>query len=195
MDTAAYPRAGDQPKKRKLTFTEIITVVVLLFVLGAILMPVFASSGRSPYRSRCLSNVKQLTVASLIYASDNNDVMPFLADRINREHLNDATGITYEDLIQPFHKQGQEIYKCPEDFNAQESPVAGKSYFEAYGTSYHFRPIHSQLKSFGSAPEAAQTIFILEADVFHETKGVRRRYAGYYDGHAKYTREAEIFKK
>lgn len=65
-------------------------------LLAAILFPVFATTGR-PYRSPCLSNVKQLSVGMIIYGDDNDAFPP-------RDQWVDAT--------YPYTKSW-ELYRCP----------------------------------------------------------------------------------
>jgi prepilin-type processing-associated H-X9-DG protein len=50
-------------------------VLVLLAFVGALLYPVFASS-REARKSVCLSHLKQLATASIIYQADHNELFP-----------------------------------------------------------------------------------------------------------------------
>ncbi len=96
-------RTGGTSEKVKisgLTALEIIVIVFILIVLAAVLYPAF--TGGRPYggglRTRCLSQVKQLALANLMYATDYDDRMPY-RDR-------------WMDDIYPYHKN-MGIEHCP----------------------------------------------------------------------------------
>ena len=69
MDTPASPEA------RRFTLTQgVITCVVIALVL-LILAPVYTSDGRRSLKTRCISNMKQLTTSQLIYAADFDEAI------------------------------------------------------------------------------------------------------------------------
>lgn len=69
MDTPASPEA------RRFTLTQgVITGVVIALVL-LILAPVYTSDGRRSLKTRCISNMKQLTTSQLIYAADFDEAI------------------------------------------------------------------------------------------------------------------------
>lgn len=62
--------------RRGFTLIELLVVIAIIAILAAILFPVFARAKNAAKRSECLSNVKQLTTAALMYAGDNNEKVP-----------------------------------------------------------------------------------------------------------------------
>jgi len=55
------------------TLIELLVVIAIIAVLMAILMPALHRAREQGQRATCLSNVKQLTLAWILYAQDNED--------------------------------------------------------------------------------------------------------------------------
>jgi prepilin-type N-terminal cleavage/methylation domain-containing protein len=63
--------------KRAFTLIELLVVIAIIAILAAILFPVFAQAKAAAKKTSSLSNVKQLSTGSLMYASDNDDLFMF----------------------------------------------------------------------------------------------------------------------
>ncbi len=59
------------------TLIELLVVIAIIAILAAILFPVFARARDKALANSCLANVKQLGLAVLAYASDNNAKLPW----------------------------------------------------------------------------------------------------------------------
>jgi prepilin-type N-terminal cleavage/methylation domain-containing protein len=59
--------------KRAFTLIELLVVIAIIAILAAILFPVFAQAKAAAKKTQSLSNVKQLNLASLMYAGDSDD--------------------------------------------------------------------------------------------------------------------------
>lgn len=55
---------------------ELLLVVVIIVLLAALLLPAFARARESSRRTACAQNLRQLSLSLLIYANDNQDVLP-----------------------------------------------------------------------------------------------------------------------
>jgi prepilin-type N-terminal cleavage/methylation domain-containing protein/prepilin-type processing-associated H-X9-DG protein len=62
--------------KSGFTLIELLVVIAIIAILAAILFPVFAKAREKARQSSCLSNVKQTTLAVLMYAQDNDEGLP-----------------------------------------------------------------------------------------------------------------------
>jgi prepilin-type N-terminal cleavage/methylation domain-containing protein len=63
-------------RNRGFTLIELLVVIAIIAILAAILFPVFARAREAARKATCLSNVRQITLACLMYANDYDDVLP-----------------------------------------------------------------------------------------------------------------------
>ncbi|NLC58055.1 MAG: prepilin-type N-terminal cleavage/methylation domain-containing protein [Armatimonadetes bacterium] len=87
------------------TLIELLVVVAIIAILAAILFPVFARARENARRSCCLSNLKQLAQATLMYGQDYDDRLPVGLTQGN-PLLNVVQGLW------PY-VQNREVFYCP----------------------------------------------------------------------------------
>ncbi|MCD6362216.1 MAG: DUF1559 domain-containing protein [Armatimonadetes bacterium] len=93
--------------KRGFTLIELLVVIAIIAILAAILFPVFAKAREKARQTSCLSNVKEMGLAILMYAQDYDEHMIMYVD----------SGYTWSTMawwlvIDPYIKN-QQIRTCP----------------------------------------------------------------------------------
>lgn len=63
-------------QKRAFTLIELLVVIAIIAILAAILFPVFAQAKKAAKKTASLSNVKQMSTATMIYLQDYDDTFP-----------------------------------------------------------------------------------------------------------------------
>lgn len=62
--------------KRAFTLIELLVVIAIIAILAAILFPVFAQAKLAAKKTADLSNLKQLSLAAIMYTNDYDDTLP-----------------------------------------------------------------------------------------------------------------------
>jgi prepilin-type N-terminal cleavage/methylation domain-containing protein/prepilin-type processing-associated H-X9-DG protein len=99
------------------TLIELLVVIAIIAILAAILFPVFAQAREKARSTQCLSNLKQVGVATRMYTQDYDEVLVPLY--LYSSHPSDgtlATGAPYlqwfPDLLLPYVKNNG-VFVCP----------------------------------------------------------------------------------
>ncbi|MCW5943399.1 MAG: type II secretion system protein [Fimbriimonadaceae bacterium] len=103
--------------RRAFTLIELLVVVAIVAILAAILFPVLAQVKGAAKKTACLLNGRQIGIAFLMYAADNDDHLPF--GSFPRRDL------SWTHQCQPYVK-GRALFRCPEDRSTNwDRPVPG----------------------------------------------------------------------
>lgn len=159
------------------TLIELLTVIAIIGILTAIIVPVVGSVRQTARRAACSSNLRQIAAASMLYAQDNGNRLPLVlgpeawgderrwAPRLQR-YLSAAAAKS----VDPFS-----VFLCGSDDVARTSAVAGDSTACSYGLnirvhvsgnvnntrekSFSLIANPSRLALFGEAWYSANTVF------------------------------------
>jgi prepilin-type N-terminal cleavage/methylation domain-containing protein len=99
------------------TLIELLIVIAIIALLAAILFPVFSRARESARRSSCLSNMKQLGAATLMYTQDYDETM-FGNDSLDegagmtKGFMDDAAVRNWPKSLYPYVKNLR-VYICP----------------------------------------------------------------------------------
>src|SRR5262245_28914025 len=93
-------------RTRGFTLIELLVVIAIIAILAAILFPVFAQAREKARMANCLSNVKNLAHAILMYSQDYDECMPAGSRSIN------GVGLRWGGQIQPYVRN-LAIFTCP----------------------------------------------------------------------------------
>ena len=143
-------------RARGFTLIELLVVIAIIAILAAILFPVFAKAREKARQTSCLSNTKQLTLATLMYISDwDEQIMPthystytpagkgtYNLDTPSCQNRRGASAVQIPSMIQPYVRNAG-IFTCPswstrktcrQDF---PEPITQWSYTWLEGSPWH----------------------------------------------------------
>jgi prepilin-type N-terminal cleavage/methylation domain-containing protein/prepilin-type processing-associated H-X9-DG protein len=125
------------PVRRGFTLIELLVVIAIIAILAAILFPVFAKAREKARQASCMSNLKQLTLAALMYISDADGCGPVTNPKC---WGNNPGGMWWFAAIYPYVKNTQ-VYQCPSmalGWNGVQCvtnpPCSGMGYMSFNGT-------------------------------------------------------------
>ena len=142
--------------RRGFTLIELLVVIAIIAILAAILFPVFAKAREKARQSSCLSNVKQLMLATLSYTQDYDEMLPGYA---YRNCPTDAD--QWFEVIAPYLKNTQ-ILACP----------SVKTLNPGYGWNYRWisygvqDPVYT-VTSLGELTAPAETVILSDSNQYY----------------------------
>jgi prepilin-type N-terminal cleavage/methylation domain-containing protein/prepilin-type processing-associated H-X9-DG protein len=71
-----HPAAPGPRPGRGFTLVELLVVVAVLIIIAALLFPVFSQARESARRARCISNLRQISLAMSMYIDDHDGILP-----------------------------------------------------------------------------------------------------------------------
>ncbi len=162
--------------KKGFTLIELLVVIAIIAILASILFPVFNNAMEKARQTQCLSNMKQLGLAFMMYTQDNNQCLPVISTAAVNAYgdngdctecydghwrvpaggqamIDWAKIYSYRAQLNPYVKNGS-LFFCPSDVDAAE---ANDCWEEGCNiTSYHYKLQFAGASFFGWGPNGAR---------------------------------------
>jgi prepilin-type N-terminal cleavage/methylation domain-containing protein/prepilin-type processing-associated H-X9-DG protein len=119
------------------TLIEVMVVVVIVGMLAAIIFPVFAKARGAAMKTSCVSNLKELALASMIYEQDHDETIFPYGYNLGPKYLtwwgDLMTGDAEDGLLYPYTKSNR-IRGCPSALNLPTGTP--HTYTMGYGVNF-----------------------------------------------------------
>jgi prepilin-type N-terminal cleavage/methylation domain-containing protein/prepilin-type processing-associated H-X9-DG protein len=138
--------------RRAFTLLELLVVIAIIAILAAILFPVLSRAQEQSRKIECASNMRQLGLSMLMYASEYDQTLPPYSLGAGYQGMTGyggADGPRWADMIYPYVKNLQ-IYVCP----SAPAPVTlypGGVYMNVATYSYGINTPDTATTPFGAA--------------------------------------------
>jgi prepilin-type N-terminal cleavage/methylation domain-containing protein/prepilin-type processing-associated H-X9-DG protein len=131
-------------RRNAFTLIELLVVIAIIAILAAILFPVFAKARERAKAANCISNLKQIGLATIMYQEDfDQKLLPY---------ANAITGKWYTKLLDPYNKS-YEAFTCPSDLLPRNKLNQTPDYYPTtYGMNWY---INAQINANGGARPAS----------------------------------------
>ncbi len=114
-------KTANRTPRRAFTLIELLVVIAIIAILAAILFPVFAQARDKARQTTCLSNMKQASLAVVMYQQDYDETFPLDDQEFTGEKYN--YDMSWVKSVQPYVKN-LAMFSCPN--GAYDPSVDGK---------------------------------------------------------------------
>jgi prepilin-type N-terminal cleavage/methylation domain-containing protein/prepilin-type processing-associated H-X9-DG protein len=132
------------PFYRGFTLIELLVVIAIISILASILFPAFATAREKGRQTACLSNIKQITTAMMMYTQDYDEAFPGAGQAganpicsieptnswVLKQRIDENTN-RCEEIGQPIpngslfaYVKNRQVYTCPSDIRGRSTTLS-----------------------------------------------------------------------
>jgi prepilin-type N-terminal cleavage/methylation domain-containing protein len=138
-------------KRNGFTLIELLVVIAIIAILAALLLPALSKAKAKAQVTACMSNHRQLGVATSLYVGDFNDGYPYGVKINDSTWLNDTA---WHVLLLPYlgagKDTGSKVYACPSDTRGAQVKSYPSGFYQFQmdkrANAYMFRATNSAPK-------------------------------------------------
>ena len=130
-------------KQAGFTLIELLVVIAIIAVLAALLLPALSRAKASARRTDCMSNLRQISLGTHLYAVDNSDTLPAAPNVTGGLLETNHAAIFYKRLMKHYvglhgaSSPQDKLFACPAD----------SFYYDFPSLAYEARSLHDQMDS------------------------------------------------
>jgi prepilin-type N-terminal cleavage/methylation domain-containing protein/prepilin-type processing-associated H-X9-DG protein len=121
-------------KRAAFTLIELLVVIAIIACLVSLMMPTFATVRQKADNLKCVSNMRQIGAAALLYANDHGQRMPVIEPWPAAPLYASSDGAVTISQALGQYGATDAVLQCPSD-------IKGPNYYKKEGSSYQWFPM------------------------------------------------------